>query len=220
MGLIFKKVDRSEIILQGHVSPEKLHEAFDKICGDRLASLKVVNDDEHGTTTVYIYPCRTFKILNDALPHHKLPASEERKLRITGLLPGYYDVVEECWVPIRKRAKKAKDEMQWVVMYPPSRVIDRETSSVSTELGFIVDFRCKKELECDTLDRATDTIAECLRKLVSDIRLSLMPAALLVEELSMALCEKIDQMDMDETEAKYREKGLRYVNTDAMVQND
>lgn len=217
MGFIVRKVDRTEIVLGGEVSAQKLHEVFDEICGERLASLKVVYDDHLDLTTVFIYPCRTFKIVNGPFPSHKLPVSEERKIRIAGRLPDHFDVVDGCWVPIRKRAKKDKDEVQWVVMYTPSKVTDKETGRISTELGFIVDFRCKKELETDTLDRAADAVSECLRKMASDIRVDLMESAWLCEQISMEFSEKLDQLDQDEIEANYRAKGLRYVNTDALV---
>lgn len=208
MGIV-KRIDRTELVLDGKVPAYQLKAIFDEICGDRLASLKVKFDPESKTTTALIYPCRIYTIINSS-PSEKIPAAEERKIRIAGILPASYDIVHGCWMPIRKRAKRVSDELQWVVMYNPVRKsydpvrteIDASTGRTTTEIGFILDYRHDKEREADTLNRAADSIAECLRMLVSDINAPKLDCVRLVDEVSMAFRDRLKKLDYEETERR------------------
>ncbi len=202
------RIDKTEIMLNGEVPAYKLKEVFDEVCGEHLLSMKTSYDRESDMTRVLIYPCRIYTIIN-TVGLDKVPAAEERKIRIAGILPADYDVVDGCWMPIRKRAKREHDELQWAVMYNPVRTsynpvrteIDA-SGHVVTEIGFILDFRHDKEKETDTLNRAAESIAECLRKLVSDIDAPRLDCARLVDVISLNFCDRLEAIDFEETQKR------------------
>ena len=151
------------------------------MCGDRLVSMDTHQDKKEHKTTVRIFHKRQKDLTENC---------DERWLIVDGRLPKQPDIVETCWVPLRKAARHGDEDMQWVVMYPP-KFVDGHT-----EIGFIPDTRC--EGVNISLETAMDIMAEKLREIAQNADSRTMPAARLVEEVSMEFCEELDRYDEKE----------------------
>ena len=140
---------------------------------------------------------------------------------MTGAIPSFIDFVESYWMPIRKRAKKEKTNLKWVVMYPPRRVIyDGDVTRTGTEIGFSIDYRCDEGLADATVIMACDAVSEKLRLIVSDVNPALMRSAKLLDEISMYIAEQLNAAEDEARFAKIRSMGLRTFDTDDLCFTD
>ena len=210
-----KKVDRTVLKLKGEFPEKKARQAFERVVGDRMVSMKCLYDKKGDETTILLYPCRAYNMSGEC-DGKNADKKHIRAIRVLGALPDYVDIVKTYWEPIRDRAKAARDPMRWVTMYPV-RSIDDVTRPVYTELCFIADSRCKRGYEDEALDKAVDQICESLRLIASDIKGDLMASARLTEDVSMDFVDELHKLEDDEVQKKYSEHGLRYVNTDELV---
>ncbi|MBR6134468.1 hypothetical protein IKQ38_03230 [Candidatus Saccharibacteria bacterium] len=213
---LLKKVDRTVLKLKGEFPEKKARQAFERVVGDRLVSMRCLYDEGSDETTILLYPCRVYKMGYDDSGEKKSCANHVRAIRILGMLPEYVDIVKTYWEPIHSRAKTARDPMRWVTMYP-LRSEDDATGTVCTDLCFVIDNRCKRGYEDEALDNAVDQIRESLRLIASDIRGDLMVSAKLTEDVSVDLVDELHRLEDDETQKRYTERGLRYVNTDELA---
>lgn len=210
-----KNVDRTVLKLKGEFPEKKARQAFERVVGDRMVSMRCLYDEKGDETTILLYPCRAFNMSGEC-EEKRVSRNCARTIRILGVLPNYVNIVKSYWEPILDRAKAAREPMRWVTMYP-FRTIDDVTHVVYTDLCFVTDSRCKKGYEDEALDAAVDQICEGLRLIASDIKGDLMASARLTEEVSMQLVDELQKLEDDETQEKYREHGLRYVDTDELV---
>jgi len=134
------------------------------------------------------------------------------------------DVVEDFWKPIRKACgddmriltpegqwreltKAERGDLDLVVMYiTSSRNVDCEKeddSRKTTEMEFCVDNRIYREIEDMTPDQrvvhmlniAVSLLAESLRKVIEKIDPRILPAAAMMNELSMDLADALEEYD-------------------------
>lgn len=225
---IIKRVNKTLIEVDGHFPEETARAIFARATGPNPKITFLYEFDEtNNVTRLKLSPCRIMvvPVHPDIAKRMGWSLSCERQLIMPGLLPenltkpknGGKGFVEIYWVPARKQAKRMHDNMQWVVMYPPVVVTDRDSGEKSTSLTFIIERKNESKVNGEaredrgcphseiekTLDRAATGIAESLRLIASDIRCSLMDAAGYVDQVSMAMMEELDAISLNEVQDHY-----------------
>ena len=211
-----KSVERTKIVVSGELPRQHIQEIFNQIVGPAPAvGFRYNYNKETDETEIRFVPCRVYTV--DLPPEIEERfgdgISRERKIVIPGIIMGrdnINEIVERCWVPARKRAKKANDNLKWVVVMP--RIVkDDEYKTLRTEISFIIESQAAKQDEksdkkpkeprgClpkdvpETLDRATELVVEELRKLVGEDASYAMEAAHILDEVSMDFSETIEEM--------------------------
>ena len=221
MGFSVFKVDRTSIVARGEIPKDLVTNLFDKVCQERMATMVYDYNPETDVTELRFYPCKRVTVEATIKRAGQEVISREHKLVMTGVIPQFVDFVEEYWVPMRKRAKKANENLRWVVMYPPRRVIyEDDNSPVGTEIGFSVDFRCDEDQVDATLIEACRAVGEKLRLIASNANPALMRSARLLDEISMYIAEQLNATEDEARFAKIRSMGLRTFDTDDLCFSD
>ena len=221
MGFSVFKVDRTCIVANGEIPRDLAMKLFEDDCQERMASMVYDYDKEADTTELRFYPCKRITIESTIKRAGQMVLCREHKLVMTGAIPSFIDFVESYWMPIRKRAKKEKTNLKWVVMYPPRRVIyDGDVTRTGTEIGFSIDYRCDEGLADATVIMACDAVSEKLRLIVSDVNPALMRSAKLLDEISMYIAEQLNAAEDEARFAKIRSMGLRTFDTDDLCFTD
>lgn len=241
MGFNLTKVGRTKITISGKFPEKTAKEVFNKVCGARLADMGYEYDPESDETTINLYPCIIQNIESEVRYGDKVATQYEKRIVMLGVIPpfvdfysSYWDRIKECANNVVKRAPKKKKkkgndgdhnevesaefgEIRWVTMYYPKRVTT-PFNEVATELGFIVDGRCKRVSVA--LDEATKAVRDKLQLICRDVNPALMTSAHLLDEISMDMADAIHKLEDDATSERYAELGIRKVDTDDLVFGD
>ena len=197
------RVERTEICIEGLLPEDEAHNIFIDITNDHPTITMLYSyDEELNQTTVRFLPYRVYSI--DMTPevkkHVKSDESFERKIVVPGIVASYREIIDELWMPAKKRAKQNSDDLQWVVV--TARIVkDDELKTVTTEISFYIEVYngspkeprgCKKENIKATLDRATDLMTERLQRIIADDENGVLEANHVLNEISMRFAETVD----------------------------
>ena len=144
----------------------------------------------------------------DIRERYHVKCSCERKIIMPGILPKSFDLVENSWMPAKRDAKKNSSALRWVTMYPPRRFKDKEQSTFNTEIAFFIETYsydpktdeergCKVENIPKVLRKASELMADELRKLVSSDDGDTMVAAKMLDDISMRFSEALEKTLFD-----------------------
>lgn len=218
MGII--SVNRTKIVCEGNIPEATIKEMASKLDlhGFMISVTSNFIADEN-KTVIRINPYVT-EIGHLRHENGKTVLEGYRFRILTTELPMGVNVIEDVWVPHRKRAKKLTGReglASWIALclVTPKDIIEGE---LPIELDFNCDNRCadgevdKDKIQYETLHDALTFMCDFFTDYCENANSSVYATARILDEMSSELAVMLDSYDLDLVQQKFTSLGLRYVD--------